>query len=90
LNELIAMNDSGKNVKSIILNVACLPDIPEKLADSTGLSELGYNDIMCDDLAERLDEYVKSKKPGAAVTSGELSTGMSAGSCVKLVNNKLK
>jgi hypothetical protein len=84
------MDDLEKDVKSMILKVAGLPDEPGKLGDGTRLSDLGYLDIMCDDLAENLDHYVKSKKPGTKVMSGELSTGMTAGSCVKLVKNKLK
>jgi len=79
-----------EDVKSMILKVSGLPNEPANLADGTKLSNLGYNDVMCDDLAETLNDYVKSKKSGAKVISGELSPGITAGSCVKLIKNKLQ
>ncbi|MDB5111563.1 MAG: hypothetical protein JWR67_2677 [Mucilaginibacter sp.] len=83
------MDDIETAVKSIILKVAGLPDKPEKLSDSAYLWELGYNDIMCDDLAEELDKYVIAEKPASGVNSSELSTTITVEVCVSIIKLKL-
>ncbi len=83
------MDAIEKDVKSIILTVAELPNEPEKLDDGATLFALGYTNSMCDDLAEELDNYVKAQKPTASVASIEISTRMCAGDLVSLIKSKL-
>jgi hypothetical protein len=84
------MDAIEKDVKSIILTVAELPNEPDKLNDGTTLFVLNYTDSMCDDLAEELDNYVKTQKPTASVASNEISTRMCAGEVVALIKSKLQ
>jgi hypothetical protein len=83
------MDAIEKDVKSIILTVAELPNEPDKLDDGTTLFALDYNNSMCDDLAEELDNYVKAQKPTAGVASIEISTHMCAGDVIALIKSKL-
>ena len=83
------MDTIEKDVKSIILTVAELPNEPDKLDDGTTLFALNYTDSMCDDLAEELDDYVKTKKSTANVASNEISIRMCAGDVVALIKSKL-
>jgi hypothetical protein len=78
------------DIKATILKVALLPDVPEQLPGASTLADLGYNDLMCDDLAEELDRYVKAHKPRSVIYATDLSTGMTVSDCIALVKEKIR
>jgi len=73
------------DVKQIILEISGLDGDIDGLSDDSTLSDLGFNDTMCRELAQRLDAYVKSKKLGTSIGSDDITTDMTVAEVVALV-----
>ena len=78
------------HVKQLIIDVAQLPDGPADLADDSALSDLGYDDAMCSDLAERLNDFIQNEQHcDQLIDAGDITTDMAISDVVKLVNDNL-
>jgi hypothetical protein len=77
------------DVKQIIINVSGLPGSTNDLDNTTCLSDLGISGPSCLDLAEQLNNYVNTQKPGASVESNELSSGMTVQKVIGLIKQKV-
>ena len=54
------------------------------------LSGLGYNDAMCSDLQERLNNFIQNDQHcNQLINAGDITTDMSIGDVVKLVKDNL-
>jgi hypothetical protein len=80
---------TDNDVKQIIITVSGLPGSASDLDDSSCLSDLGFTDTMCLDLAEQLDKYAKEQKPGTSVNADEISTGMTVQQIIDLIKQKI-
>lgn len=76
-------------VKQLIVDVSQLDETIDDLSNDTTLTDQNFNDTMCEDLAQRLDEYVKSVKPGASVNNSEITSDMTVGRIIGLVKQKV-
>jgi hypothetical protein len=77
------------DVKQIILDISQLPGTIDEMDNGSALSDLGFNGNMCNELAQRLDAYVKSKKNGAFVSNAEISSDMTVQDVIDLITKKL-
>lgn len=76
-------------VRQIILKVSELPGTPSDLDPTSKLSDLGFNTAMCNDLAGRLDTYVKTINPRAGVNNAEILPSMTVQQVIDLVKHKI-
>jgi predicted acylesterase/phospholipase RssA len=83
------MATTENEVKQRILDVSLLPGTISQIDNTSALSDLGFNNSMCNDLAQRLDTYVKSVKPGTWVNNAEITASMTVQDVIDLVTQKL-
>ncbi|MEO7216307.1 hypothetical protein [Mucilaginibacter sp.] len=77
------------DVKQIILVISQLPGTIDDLNNDTTLPELGYTGNMCNQLAQRLDHYVKSKKTATGVSNAEIACDETVQDIIDLITKKL-
>lgn len=77
------------DVKQLIVDVSQLDETIDDLGDNTTLADQNFNGLMCDDLAQRLNSYVKSVTPGAWVNNAEITSDMTVKQVIDLVKGKL-
>jgi hypothetical protein len=73
-------------VRKCIGDICKLPVPDDK---STRLCDLAFNDDMCSDLADELDQYVKTQNPKAGVDDDEITATLSIQKIINLVNAKI-
>lgn len=78
-----------KYVKLLILIVSQLDGTPDGIDENSTLDELGFNRLMCDDLAQRLNRYVKSINPSASVNNSEIDLSTTVQEVIDLILQKL-
>jgi len=78
------------NVLQRILDVSALPGSINQIDKTKALSALGFNDVMCADLAQRLNTYVKTIKPAAYVNNAEIASDKTVQDVIDLINEKTK
>lgn len=83
------MDAIENSVKQIIIDVAQLPDGPGDLDNDSALSELGYNDAMCSDLAGRLNDFINGQGCNQLINAGDITTDSTVGEVVQLVKSNL-
>ncbi|WP_121811286.1 hypothetical protein [Mucilaginibacter kameinonensis] len=84
------MEQTEKDVKTIIIKVSKLPGSAEGLEDGTTLGELNYNDPMCRSLESKLNQYVKEQGADERIDDGDLDPDKTAGEVVEIVEDKLQ
>ncbi|MGN6638094.1 MAG: hypothetical protein ACTHJ8_04225 [Mucilaginibacter sp.] len=77
------------DVKQLIVDVSQLDETIDDLSDNTTLTDQNFNALMCNDLAQRLDNYVKSVKPGTWVNNAEITSDMTVAQVIGLVKERL-
>ena len=77
------------DVKQLIVDVSQLDETIDDLSSDTTLADQNFNGLMCDELAQRLNDYLRSVKPGASVNNAEITTDMTVGQVIDLVKGKL-
>jgi hypothetical protein len=77
------------DVKQIILDISQLPGTIDEMDMDSTLSDLGYNANMCKELAQALNAYVKSKKPGTGVSNSQISEDMTVQDVIDLITEIL-
>ncbi len=77
------------DVKQMILDVSELDGSIDGIDNASALSDLNFNGNMCNDLAQQLNSYVKSAKPGAFVNNSEITSDMTVQQVIDLINQKL-
>ncbi len=80
---------TDNDVKQIIFTVSGLSGLASDLDDSSCLSDLGFTDTTCLDLAEQLNKYAKAQKAGAYVKGDEISTAMTVQQIIDLIKQKV-
>ncbi|MDB5136389.1 MAG: hypothetical protein JWP37_2992 [Mucilaginibacter sp.] len=77
------------DVKQRILDVSQLNGSIDDINNDSALSDLNFNDNMCNDLAQQLDQYVKSAKSGTGVSNSEITSDMTVQNVIDLIKQKL-
>jgi hypothetical protein len=77
------------DVKQLILDVSQLNGSIDDIDNDSALSALNFNGNMCNDLAQQLDQYVKSVKSGTGVNNSEITSDMTVQSVIALIKQKL-
>jgi hypothetical protein len=80
---------TDNDVKQIIFTVSGLSGLASDLDDSSCLSDLGFTDTTCLDLAEQLNKYAEAQKAGASVKGDEISAAMTVQQIIDLIKQKV-
>ena len=84
----MAISTTVNQVKTIILEISELDGSIDDMDTASALSSLGFNGNMCNALAGRLNNYVKSIKADAYVNNAEITSDMTVQDVIDLVTQK--
>ncbi|MDB5147629.1 MAG: hypothetical protein JWQ57_1649 [Mucilaginibacter sp.] len=88
--KFITMDPIETRIKQIIIDVSQLDDQPADLDDDSSLGDLGYNDNMCRDLENRLNDFIKHEQHcNQLLNNGDISPDSTIGEVVKMVKDNL-
>ncbi|MDF2434143.1 MAG: hypothetical protein JWP44_3774 [Mucilaginibacter sp.] len=76
------------DIKSQILIIGGRPDQPDLLKGATKLKALAYTDLMCDKLANKLQDIADQYGTGKTVSPGSIDTDKSVNDCITMTGGQ--